>query len=278
MQVVTAKTMTGGVTRTKVPRSWTLPPALMVWVTASCAALAAPSLTISNIGPNLSGNLEWRVEVSPDAALFTNTELGLGGSVSAELAFEVVGSDLLGATVNNVDWTDVSGENPFTNSVTAGTNVNLVDDTLYTSLLSNFLVAGTAVEVMVIETSGTGCTTLAWGGHTLLDETPDEYESSLLAQAGQNYTGYQGSLTEPDYDGDFDSDCDVDGADLMEWQQNFGSPYTALDLIDWETNFGNKAPVQAISTPVPEPSTWLLLVFFQAAAFHRAERVSSSDW
>jgi len=225
------------------------------------SAGAAPTLTVSNLGANLSGNLEWLVEVAPDPALFTSTELGLGNSLAVELALEVIGSDLLGTTVNNTDWPlNISGNNPFTSTVTTGAQLDLANDTLFASLLSEFFVAGTAVELLTIETSGANCTTLSWGGHTLLGGTADEYEGSLIAQAGLNFTDYLGSLTEPAFDGDFDIDCDVDGADFVEWQQHLGSPYTGIDLTDWEMNFGIVAPLRAITAAVPEPSTSHLLL------------------
>ncbi|MEO2045937.1 MAG: hypothetical protein ABGX16_05125 [Pirellulales bacterium] len=240
--------------------------------------VAAPSLTVSNLGANLSGNLEWLVEVSPDAALFTTTDLGLGGSLAVELALQVGGSDLVGVTVNNADWPlDVAGNNPFTSTVTTGTQIDLAGDTIFASLLSDFFIVGTAVEVFTVETSGSGCTSLSWGGHTVLGGTADEYESSLIAQDGQNYTGYLGTTAEPV--GDFDVDCDVDGADLLEWQQNFGSPYGAADLTDWETNFGAVAPLQAFSIAIPEPSAvMLLLACVQIVSLARQTVRSQSRW
>ncbi|MEM8944004.1 MAG: PEP-CTERM sorting domain-containing protein [Planctomycetota bacterium] len=60
--------------------------------------------------------------------------------------------------------------------------------------------------------------------------------------------------------GDFDGDVDVDGADLLEWQQNFGNPFNAIDLADWRTNYGTPAPALAAGTAiVPEPGTLGLL-------------------
>jgi len=222
---------------------------------------AAPTLTVSPPVTNLvSGNLEWPVLVTPDAALFTMPDLVLGGSVAIELALEVHGSDLLSASVSLADWPiETAGNNPFTGTATTGVSLDLVNDTVFVSVLSNFLTSGTPVQVLTLETAGTDCTTVSWGGHTVLGDTPSEYQSSLLAQAGMNFTGIAGTLTEPDEDGDFDTDCDVDGADFLEWQQNLGSPYTAMDLADWETNLGTVAPLSANTAAVPEPSPSLLL-------------------
>ncbi len=221
---------------------------------------AAPSLTVTGLGPNLSGNLEWLVEAAPDPTLFTNTNQGLGGSLAVELAIEVADNQLLGVTVNNADWPiNIAGNNPFTDTVTTGSVVDLANDRVFASLLSDFFVTENAVEVLTLETAGTNCTTLTWGGHTVLDGMADQYDSSLIAQAGQNFTGFQGSLAQADLDGDFDPDCDVDGADFLEWQRHFGSPYTDSDLSDWDTNFGTSAPLLGIFA-VPEPSAVALLV------------------
>lgn len=225
------------------------------------AALADPALTVTSLGPNLSGNLEWLVEVTPDAALFSNTDLGLGGSVAVELAFEVHGSELLSATVNNVDWPlETAGNDPFTAGVTTGLDLDAANDTLFAPLLSVFFTSNAAVELLTLETEGTDCTTVVWGGHTLLGGTAHEYEGSLISQGGQNFTGYVGSLTIPPQDGDFDADCDVDGHDLLAWQRLSSISYDASDLADWEANYSAKAPLQAVIARVPEPtSVWLLL-------------------
>ncbi len=223
------------------------------------SALAQPTLTVTNNGQNGNGNLEWLVEIAPDPALFTSTDLGLGGSLAVEWAVEIANTDLLAVTVNNTDWPlDIPGNNPFTGTATTGVDLDLVNDTLFASLLSNFFTSGNPVELMTIETSGIGCTTLLWGGHTVLGGTPDEYESSLIAQAGQNFTGYVGTAGEPA--GDFDADCDVDGADFLEWQEQFGTPYDASDLTDWENNYGSSLPLRAVVGAVPEPTSLLLLL------------------
>lgn len=171
-------------------------------------------LSVSDIGLNTSGNRELRVEVSPDTSLFSDTEQGLGGSLAVELAFEIAGSDLLGATVNTTDWpTDIPGNNPFTESVTQGVDLDLAGDTLFASLGSEFLTSGSAVEVFVIETMGSGETTVTWGGQTLLLDTPHEYIGSRISQAGINLDGYQGDITVLAI-GDMNGDGGVNDADV----------------------------------------------------------------
>jgi hypothetical protein len=68
-----------------------------------------------------------------------------------------------------------------------------------------------------------------------------------------------------DDDADFDQDGDVDGADFLTWQRNFGTVGTATpeagdangdtnvdaaDLDIWETQFGAAPPVAAVPEPV----------------------------
>jgi len=60
--------------------------------------------------------------------------------------------------------------------------------------------------------------------------------------------------------GDFDLDEDVDGADLLAWQRDFGGTYDADDLTDWETNYGTAAAVASVGA-VPEPSAIALALF-----------------
>ncbi len=55
---------------------------------------------------------------------------------------------------------------------------------------------------------------------------------------------------------DFDDDGDVDGADFLEIQREFGTTTTSQDIIDWQSNYG-PMPLSAVSS-VPEPSTLTL--------------------
>ena len=242
------------------------------WLRHGCATLVAvglsaatsisygqPTMTVTNNGPNGSGNLEWVVEVAPDPTLFTSTNLGLGSSLAVELSFEIKNTDLLSVSVNNTDWPiNTPGNDPFAKGVTTGVGADLSGDTVFASLLSNFFTSGNPVEVLTIETDGTDCTSLSWGGHTVLGGTANEYETSLIAQAGQNFTGYVGTASVPI--GDFDTDCDVDGADFLEWQQQYGNPYDMTDLTDWEANYAMVTPLQAIVSAVPEPTSAVLLL------------------
>jgi hypothetical protein len=60
--------------------------------------------------------------------------------------------------------------------------------------------------------------------------------------------------------GDFDQDSDVDGQDLLAWQRGLGVTFDANDLSGWQANYGTVAPLTAISSAVPEPSTSIMLL------------------
>ncbi len=98
------------------------------------------------------------------------------------------------------------------------------------------------------------------------------------------------------YAGDFDGDRDVDGADLLIWQQTLGSTaddradanddgvVNQADLALWKSTYGAQRTalfaVTASQSPVPEPSAALLLISscaLVAAAHLRCQRSSSSS-
>jgi len=248
-------------------------------------ASADPVLTVTDIGINGGGNHEWRVDVEPDVNLFATTSLGLGGSVDVELAFEITGSDLLGATVNTTDWpNDTPGNNPFTTSVTQGAVLDLAGDTLFASLGSEFFTSGAAVEVLVIETMGSGATTVSWGGHTVLPDTAQQYVGSRIAQAGLKFDSYQGMIPQLVEDADFDDNGFVEGADFLSWQRGSGNGTTHAegdadfnDVVDgsdleiWESQYGGPPPVRAAVATIPEPASGFLSAI--AAGFLTLARI-----
>jgi hypothetical protein len=82
--------------------------------------------------------------------------------------------------------------------------------------------------------------------------------------------------------GDYDHDLDVDGADFLLWQRDFGSTTNlaadgngdlvvdGLDLDVWQTNFGPGAT--AAIAAVPEPSSLVLLATAALGACFRKRR------
>ena len=76
--------------------------------------------------------------------------------------------------------------------------------------------------------------------------------------------------------GDFDFDFDVDGADFLKWQRGESpDPLSQSDLVDWQSNYGMVAPLSATSTAVPEPTTWVGLLFGMLALPFRRGAIGS---
>jgi autotransporter-associated beta strand protein len=95
-----------------------------------------------------------------------------------------------------------------------------------------------------------------------------------------NYMGGTGndvvlSATQPGTeDADFDNDGDVDGADFLTWQRNYGTAgdhthgnangdgvIDGLDLAVWRNQFGVGSPANVTASAVPEPASaalWLI--------------------
>jgi hypothetical protein len=69
----------------------------------------------------------------------------------------------------------------------------------------------------------------------------------------------------PGLSGDFDSDGDVDGRDFLTWQR---SPQLG-SLEDWQNAYGDVAPTAEAVSPVPEPTSLLLMIGASALACRR---------
>ncbi len=203
---------------------------------------AIPVLTV--LPPiDISGNLQWTVQVAADPGLFT----GAGSALAVELGF-TTDSSFVSATKNAADWTyDTPGNNPFTNSITLGVQQTASD--VFASLGStNILTTADPLTVLTIVTAGTAPTTLNWGGQTLLSGTPDEYIGARIAQSELNYDGYMGSLSSNPggvVDGDFNNDdlwdcTDIDalvaevvaGTNNPDFDMNGDGVVTAADVTD----------------------------------------------
>jgi hypothetical protein len=76
--------------------------------------------------------------------------------------------------------------------------------------------------------------------------------------------------------GDFDGDGDVDGGDLLDWQNSFGAANNGADadgdgdsdgsdFLVWQQNVGTGVPAAPVAGAVPEPSAALLMMFGAAA-------------
>jgi hypothetical protein len=200
---------------------------------------AAPILSVTPGGLN-GGDREWFVRIAPDASLFANhPPNGIGGSLVAELAFAVENPvKLLSvAVVDRAAWPlENPGNNPYTNQVTFGTFIDLVNNRTFSAYLSAYLTSSSSTHLLTITTSGAGPTTLRYGRSA----SADPVKGARIAQAGTNFDGYTGRVFSAEL-ANFDGDLDVDGADFLKWQRgespNLGS---AADLAEWRRHFSNR--------------------------------------
>lgn len=254
--------------------------ALLIASSLAVRGDAAPALSVSHLGLNDAGNRQWVVSIAPDPSLFASTPQGFGGSVSTELAIEIVGAELASATKNSFAWPyNTPGLNPFTGAAATGVVVDLANDRIFAALTSTFLTSGQSIALLQIETIGDGATQFNWGGHELLVGTPFSYTGSRLAQAATNFNEYQGQIAVPAASADFDGDGAVDGNDFLIWQRGLRTDGLAnrssgdadsdgmtdgVDLKVWRSSFGVQSAVGAAAAnqlPVPEPTHgWLAVI------------------
>jgi autotransporter-associated beta strand protein len=106
-----------------------------------------------------------------------------------------------------------------------------------------------------------------------------QFTSSLITGTGLlQVTTYVAPIP-----GDFDKNGFVDGADLTQWQGDFGQnggsdadgdgDSDGADFLIWQRNYGSGAGSIASSQAVPEPSTWLLLMGMAALCM-----ISRREW
>jgi probable HAF family extracellular repeat protein len=77
-------------------------------------------------------------------------------------------------------------------------------------------------------------------------------------------------VPEPSLMGDFDADGDVDAADLLEWQGDFGQnglsdadsddDSDGADFLAWQQQLGSAAPAVSANASIPEPATSMLVI------------------
>ncbi len=152
------------------------------------AAQAAPTLSVTPTGDNGAGDRAWLVEVTPDPAL-------VPGSIAVELAFAVDDTDLLDVDVNTVAWDYANpGLNPFTGTVTFGLWLDSIGDRMFGAYGSINFSTADPVELFTIDTAGLGLTTMRYGEAA----SGDPSLGTIIAQGGQSFTGYTGSITVPE--------------------------------------------------------------------------------
>ncbi len=156
--------------------------------------------------------------------------------------------DSLGTLPGNVAW-DID---PFGGNTAFfdGQDPNIVEDVTFVEEIRGVMFVGDFTGGPL------GSPGSLWWDNALIEifkDTTAEAASSVLVS--------NPSPALDELPGDFDSDGDVDGDDFLIWQRG-GSPFplSASDLADWEANYGTVAPLSAVSTAVPEPSSALLVL------------------
>jgi autotransporter-associated beta strand protein len=190
------------------------------------------------------------------------------------------------ASTMQIDLTSAVAATGYDQVVSSGA-ISLSGATLNLSL-GAFVPAGTETFTLINNT-GTGAINGAFGNYA---------QGAAVDLAGKtfyiNYMGGTGndvvlSATQPSTeDADFDGDGDVDGADFLTWQRNFGtagdkahgnangdSVVDGLDLTVWRNQFGGGSPaIAAAAVPEPASAALLLLAAGALAGVRRSATVS----
>lgn len=189
--------------------------AMLVFAFAA-ASSAQPTLSVDSLGPNGAGNLQWQVSILPDASLFSQTPDGFGGSLAAEIGFDLSGASFVGADINSDVWPfEFPGRNPFSPTFTRG--LFLDGSKAFVSLGSEVITSGDSVPLMTLLTTNGDGVSLSWGGHSFLEETEFAYVGARLSQAGSNFDGIEGVASTGGgggTDGDFDGDGLLTAVDI----------------------------------------------------------------
>jgi len=131
--------------------------------------------------------------------------------------------------------------------------------------------------ILIADTAGVSGATETTGIFDISDLVGYNPGSILLT----NNQGTNSSMTvliNPDAtldDANFDGDNDIDGADFLTWQRNFGTgtlpsqgdaendgDVDSKDLTVWEIQYGGTPPLAAAAASVPEPSSASLILLF----------------
>ncbi|MGD9634693.1 MAG: PEP-CTERM sorting domain-containing protein [Pirellulales bacterium] len=247
--------------------------------------LAAPTLSIDLVRSgglpvlDASGNWQWSVSVSPDAALFAdNPPNGTGGSLAMELALAFSGAPIVGAPV--VNTTNFPANNPasaipgFAFWGAADSGVKVSGNQIVAALGSTYFTTGGAKEAFIVKTAGPSTvgpnltTGVAWSGAYT--------GNARIAQAGQNFDTFSGSLSKSVLGGDANLNGTVNIGDFGILQANFGgsgkiwtqgdfNKTGSVNIGDFgilQASFGQSVPAPgggSISV-VPEPATLGMLV------------------
>ncbi|WP_172992032.1 autotransporter-associated beta strand repeat-containing protein [Lacipirellula parvula] len=190
-------------------------------------------------------------------------------TILGDLAFDA-------ASTMQVDLTGAVAATGYDQVVSSGA-ISLSGATLNLSL-GAYVPAGTETFTLINNT-GNGAISGAFGNYA---------QGAAVDLAGKtfyiNYMGGTGndvvlSATQPGTeDADFDNDGDVDGADFLTWQRNFGTAgdnahgnangdgtVDGLDLAVWRNQFGAGSPANVAASAIPEPASAALLLLAAGA-------------
>jgi hypothetical protein len=108
---------------------------------------------------------------------------------------------------------------------------------------------------------------------TLADRSP--FSAWITGLHAWNGTEEQFAITlTATVPGDFDGNLVVDAADYTIWRDNLGGKYDADDYLIWRNAYGWTASREALSRPVPEPSTAVTLLCVVASSIMARSRTA----
>ena len=248
---------------------------------AATDALADPSVSVSQGNHQIQAPIvidaDLTVSVASGSLDFGN-EIDLGGNTmtisgSADINHSVIGGGTIvnGGTLGTQGTTSIVGSLSSTGSLQIDLGENNVDlfdltgaaslsGTLDVVLEASFTPSGSYTVVSSATSLNAAGLSLAAEDEAMFDLLVQGNDLLLVVMAIEN--------------ADFDSDMDVDLADLMAWQRGFGITSGAGlsdgdangdgavdgdDLAIWKNQLGEVHTQEAASTAVPEPTSMFLL-------------------
>lgn len=229
----------------------------MSWKSIACiaalGAMAAPAMALPSISVVDNGGGVGSINITTTAA----------GSIAAEIALELSGATLTGATVNSgIFDTANPGDSPYiAGSPVGGDATGLVLGLPQNRLFAAFGSASQPVgtyKLLDFTYTGSGSAAASGLAASIGVVTPNLSASATI-----------GTVVPTPIFGDTDGDGDVDASDFNNVRNNFGlaSPpalgnadgvpglVDASDFNAVRNNFGQTNPLPALAVSVPEPTT-----------------------
>lgn len=228
-------------------------------------ALAVPTASAKVLGLDVNGNWVWQVNVTPDAALFTNTGANgtppntIGGSVALETGIVASNRNLVSIGKNA---TNFPNDDPGTAiaGFPAGPGVGMTGNNAVAFLGSNLFTAGTAQEAVRLHTAGPTSTALT----TTITFSGAYTGKGRLAQGGLNNDTLNGVFNQAVKGGNANLSPNVDLGDLAILGANYevtpgpgGKHWQNADFTgDGHVNLGDLAVLGANygTTGTPDPN------------------------